>query len=190
MRSFATSSIALVATAALTLAACGSDGDADGGGGGAGGDTGGLSGDDAALAAAIAADLVAEDEDGFSEAFDTDCMGVEVVKALGGANAIEDKYGITAATVGDIDETPLDLADAAKVADGYARCGDLKDLFTQSFVSEGQTQEEAECLTADITDDQVKQSIVESLAGQEDGAATSELFNAMFSRVETCGIDF
>ena len=81
MRSFATSSIALVATAALTLAACGSDGDADGGGGGAGGDTGGLSGDDAALAAAIAADLVAEDEDGFSEAFDTDCMGVEVVKA-------------------------------------------------------------------------------------------------------------
>ena len=174
----------LVTTAALVLAACGSDDDA-------GGSTAGLSDADRELAAAITADLLADDEDGFADSFDTECMGVETVRALGGAAAIESKYGITVANVDQTDETPLDETDAEKVADGYAKCGDFTELFVQGFVADGTaTQEQAECLLADVSDDLIKGSIVESFRNIEEGEASGQLFAAIFGRVEECGIEF
>ncbi|MEL6892705.1 MAG: hypothetical protein AAFP84_13990 [Actinomycetota bacterium] len=183
MRRFRTTSLASVAVVALVLAACGGSDDADGSGGG-------LSAEDRALADAISADLVDGDEDGFAAVFDTDCMGEQMVRALGGAAAIERDYGVTADNIGDVEDRDFTEDDAQKIAEGYVACGSMKELFTLAFVQEGGvTQEQADCLVADIEESAFEAAIAEVLAGVDDGPASGDVFNAMVGRIPDCGIE-
>lgn len=170
------SALALALVVGVSLAACGgSDGD---------GGADDLNADDLALAAAITSGLEASDADGtFAEVMDTECMGVESVKALGGAAAAEEKYGIDAATV-DADFTLAGLQpdDARAVIDGYQRCGDLDDLLVVSFVENGATDEEARCVVDNLPENAVVDSFVAAasvdIGDNEAGRAMDEMLQA------------
>ena len=170
---------AVLAVSALALAACGSDSDSGGG------SSAELSGADQELADAIAANLV-EDDDGFAEAFDVDCIASGTVSALGGADRIESEYGVTAANP-DTEDVDLSADDASKVAAAYASCGDLKDALIVGFATDGVTTEQAECVLADISSDDVQAFFEESLQGNEEGPAGEKIFNALFENFESCG---
>jgi hypothetical protein len=176
--------MSIVAAAALVMAACGSDDD----GGSAGGE---LSGADQELAEAISAELVANDTDGFAEVFDTDCMGQEVVKVLGGAEGAEADFGVTVDNVGDVNDREFEPEDAERVVGAYSSCGSIKELFTVAFTADGEfTDEQASCMVEDISDEQFESALAEDLGGVENGPAQSAVFDGLLSSAVDCGVEF
>ena len=201
--------LSLAVVAALAITACGSDDDDDaggtasdtadgadssgGGGVGSGDDpsSGPLSAADQALADAIAADLDADAEDdglGFSDVFDTQCMAEGTVAALGGAEAIEAEYGVTAEDVGAIEDTELSDEDARAVARAYGRCGDFVELFVLSFEAQGIATDDARCLLDGISDEQFEDFVAANFSAADEDAAGAELFDTIFASASDCGI--
>lgn len=169
---------AVLAISALALAACGSDSDG-------GGSSAELSGADQELADAIAVEL-ASDDDGFDEAFDVECIAAGTVSSLGGADRIASEYGVTADSP-DTDGVDLSPDDAAKVAAAYADCNDLKAAFAVGLTADGElTAEQADCVLADVSSDDVQSFFEESLQGIEDGPASDAMFEAMFEKFVSC----
>lgn len=173
------SSVSLVAGAALVLAACGGS---DGGSGSAE-----LNEADLALAAAVTADLAADDEEGFGEVFDIECMGREMVTALGGAAAAEEKYGFTAATASDMEDVPMEQSDAEKVIDGYSKCGDFGELLSSSFTAFGTSEADAKCVVDALPDGLLRDSLVGQLVDPT-GVGGSPLDTALTDAAITCGV--
>lgn len=162
-------SLLLVVPLLVAAAAC--SGDDDGGG------AGGLSEADQELADALTAKFDADDDAGFGEVFDTGCMGRGVVVALGGADAIEADYGITVDNVADVDDTPLDQADAEAVVDAYRSCGDFREVLTLGFTESGVPPELAACVAEALADETITASLVENfvLPSAESGPANTRL---------------
>ncbi|MEM9041203.1 MAG: hypothetical protein AAGD33_15000 [Actinomycetota bacterium] len=154
--------------------------------------SGSLNAADQALADAIAADLSAEDDDdlGFSEVFDTQCMAEGTVLALGGAEAIEAEYGVTSETVGQIDDTPLSEEDARAVASAYGECGDFVELFVRSFSADGFTEEQSRCLLDGVGNERFEDFIAANFAETDAGAAQDALFSVIIANAPGCGIEF
>lgn len=173
------SAISLAVAAAAVLAAC------SGGDGGSG--AADLNEADVALAAAITADLAAGDDFGFGEVFDIECMGREMVAALGGAAAADEKYGFTAATASDMEDVPMEQADAEKVVDGYAKCGDFEELIATSFTAVGGSEEQAKCVVDQLPDGMLRDSFVGRLVDPS-GESGNLLTGSLMEAGVACGI--
>lgn len=126
--------------------------------------------------------------------YDANCMASGVVDALGGADQIESKYGVTAATVeatGDI-QAELDRATAEGVADAVWDCSDFVGLMASGFLDSGATQEQSDCITAKIPEEPVRLMIASSFMGDEGSTvaeeATSQLFEVAFDAAAECGL--
>lgn len=177
---FSVGSLSFLAAAALVLAACGAS---DGGSGSAE-----LNEADLALAAAVTADLATDDEDGFGQVFDIECMGREMVAALGGAAAAEEKYGFTAATASDMEDVPMEQADAERVVDGYSKCGDFDELLATSFTAFGTLEADAKCVVDSLPDGLLRDSVVGQLVDPT-GQVESPLDSALVEAAITCGVN-
>lgn len=171
------SPLAVAATVALILSACGGSDEG----------SGELNEADLALAAAITADLQADDEDGFGEVFDVTCMGTEMVRGLGGAAAADEKYGFNVDTVSDMDDKPMQQADAEKVVAGYQKCGDFGDLLVASFTAFGASEDEAKCVVDAIPEQMLTDAFVTQLVSPEGGSDETPLDTAIADAGAECG---
>ncbi|MEM8745528.1 MAG: hypothetical protein AAF945_05675 [Actinomycetota bacterium] len=145
-----------------------------------------LSEADQELADAIAADLAANDEAGFADVFDTQCMAEGTVAALGGADAIESEYGVTPEAVGAIGDTELSADDARAVAAAYGECGDFVELFVRTFAADGFPEDQARCLLDGVDDDLFEQLIAAGFSATGESAAQDALTSILNERAASC----
>jgi hypothetical protein len=170
-----------VAAAVLVLSACGDDGNALD----AGGETE-LSAEEQTQADRVAASLLAEDDED-DGAFDditaeqADCVGANVVAELG-VERVE-------AIDWDAEESPLIEEDAPGVASAFVACVDVRPLFTAAFAEGGElTQEQAQCISDDFSDDEIEGILAFSLANP-DAAPPSEVAEPLADTIVAC-LDF
>lgn len=149
--------VGALAALALLFAACGDD---DDGGSGSGGESNAYS--------EAVADVLKEDEDNpFSDA-EVDCLSVEFVDAVGGADALEEA-GVTPEDIAESDE-PSDVIDLpddapAKFAAAFTTCNiDLVDLF---IATGGVDDEAADCLRDALDSSDLSDLFAGALAGDE-----------------------
>lgn len=179
MRATLVRTIALACAISLTAAACG----------------GGTSDADAELAAAIEASAGADGGD-FLDGIDIDatCMSEGMVSALGGAEAAEEKYGITVESVESNPELDVEFeqGDAEGLVDALWDCGDMTEIFAVGMTEEGASQEDASCLAENIDEDIIKTTLVAEFMGAAGAALASEvegqLFDSMLDAMGACDI--
>ncbi|BAN03288.1 hypothetical protein [Ilumatobacter coccineus] len=179
MTSSLRSSLVVLAAATLAVSACGGSDD--------GSSSSELSEADLALAAAVTADLDADDAEGFGQVFDTECMGRELVSALGGAEAADEKYGFNIDTASEMDDVPMEQADAERVVAGYKNCGDFDELLKQSFVAFGASEEDADCVLGELPDGLVAESVVVQLTDPT-GSGENPIDAPLDAAAITCGV--
>lgn len=172
--------IAVVIGAALLLAACGGDDD-DGGG--------------PSLPASAQPYVDAVVRSGVASGFTQEqaaciaprwvaTMGVDRVEAAG--LAPED----LAAADSDIAAIGLDDDEAGHLYDALGDCDvDLVDVFARELVGADATEAQLECVSDQIDDDVVRDAMVAGIVGDEaEAQSTDEVFGAVFSAAEECGI--
>lgn len=163
---------------ALLLAACG------------GGDE--TSAEDQEFIDAMTATFSEEGE--VPDGVDTTCVAEAFVSALGGANAIESNYGITAADAGadSFDEVPLSEPDARGVVDGMWKCDGFEDSLYADLAGSGLSEDDAKCLQENIDDGPLKTLMASSFmgdAGEELARGVENGFEAnLFEGFSTCNI--
>lgn len=166
----------------LVAAACGDDDDDSG------------SGDpDGELATAISEEL---DLDALPDGFNMDvsCMGTSIVEGMGGAAAIEERYGITAEDVrngSDLSDEELDADDVEALVESTMSCGDFKGFVVEAIAGEGLAADKAKCLGGELNDDPFRDILTASFT--EDAAleeqAQLDLQSQLFAALEPCEID-
>jgi hypothetical protein len=146
-----------LAVGVLLLGACGDDD--DGGALGGGGD---LSSEEQAVVDDIKAEMLEDDESGFSLTDEeADCTAIGMLRAVGVDRAQE----LNDAPEGEDD---LTVEEAEKVADAMVSCVDLRPLMVSGMTEGGEISEEsAGCLAEAITDDDMKALLVAEFSGEE-----------------------
>lgn len=172
-------SLAFLAAGSLAVAACGGSDE--------GSSSSELSEADLALAAAVTAGLDTDDVQGFGQIFDTECMGRELVSALGGAEAADEKYGFNVDTATEMDDVPMERADAERVVAGYETCGDFGELLKESFTSFGASEEDAACVVAELPDGVIAESMVVQLTDPT-GATEDPMDEPLDAAAIACGV--
>lgn len=144
---------------------------------------------DQALAEAFTAQFDGDDN-GLGAAFDTTCLGREVVLAFGGAAAAEEKYDITVAAVnadGELfDDIEFGEQEAEAIVAGFKRCGSLDELLLLSLEGASGDGGEGRCIVDALRDGLYEEAFAEELQGLDDGPATRELADAFDDSFDAC----
>jgi hypothetical protein len=162
----------------LFAAACGGD------------DDGGTSANDQPLIDAIAAQMD-EDPPPDDVAFDSNCMATAVVSTLGGADSVEEKYGVTAADVAagtEIEELNLDRDSAVNLVEGMWDCADFADLMLSSL-AEDMSNDQAKCMLDAIGEDTIQLMMASTFMGDGADAVGEEAEEALFDRAIPAIVD-
>ena len=152
----------------------------------------GGSSDDQALIDAIAAQ---SRDDGMPAGMDVDCIAEAMVKGLGGAQVMEERYGLTAETVAageSPDDVELSVDDARSMASDMLDCG-FDDLMVSTIAGEGLSEDDVSCVLDKIDQDALRDLFAAEFMAEADAdrigeAAEDALEPAIKTLSEECGI--
>lgn len=164
--------------------------------GGSDSDSGSGSPADQELIAAVAAEMQSEGD--VPPGVDTDCMAAAMVNGLGGAENIEQEYGLTVESInaGDteaLDEVLLPADEARELASGMLDCG-LGEFMVESLAGEGVSGDDAECLLGNLDGDLIRDIMAVEFMAPEDAAeiessAFTELLGGITEAAGECDLD-
>ena len=171
--------VATIAAVIFVFSACGADDNKSS-----------LSGEDAQLAQALAESFGdppwANEEARF-------CIADGMVTGMGGSDAIETKYRLTASGIrAGVEVDSLDEADAEAVAGAYRSCIDVRSLTVSQLQEfEGFSESEANCLADAIGDDVFIDVLVSGLRADRGKVADAQnnLRSARVAAGESCNVE-
>lgn len=135
--------------------------------------------------------IIASGNETFPPGVDIDCIAEGMVSGLGGASAIEDKYGLSPAAFAEDIEVEMEEDDARKVVDNMWECDGLADSF-YTDVARTDDADTISCLKDNISDDNVKTLLVSGFmgdSGAELEASVENSFEAeLIAAVGECGL--
>ena len=162
---------------ALVASACG------------GGDSG-----DGELVAAISAQM-REDGD-IPDGFDVECMAGAMVEGLGGAEVMEEEFGLTAETIADGQEpedVEMSIDNARSMAEDMRECG-LDQAFISEIAGDGIPEDSAQCLLDNLDSDALRDIFASSFVSDADAAtlesgAEEALGAGLLAAIVECDVD-
>lgn len=155
-------------------------------------------GDDASASDQEVIDAVATQmrNDDAPEEIDVNCMATAMVNGMGGADAMEADYGLTAATIAageDPEDVELSKDAAISLADEAMDCG-LGDIILAEMTGDGMAENDAKCLIENLDQDAIRDMTATEFMADADasavGAAAEEaLLGSLLGAVTKCDID-
>jgi hypothetical protein len=130
------------------------------------------------------------------EEMDIDCMAAAMVNGMGGAEAMEATYGLTAATIAageDPEDVELSKDAAISLADEAMDCG-LGDIILTEMMGDGMAESDAKCLIENLDQDAIRdmtatEFMTESDASAVGAAAEEALLGSLLGAVSDCDLD-
>jgi len=152
------------------------------------------SAEDQAVIDAVAAQIRADGD--IPEVVDVDCMAAGMVNGLGGAQVMEDTYGLTAATIAagqEPDDAELSVDSARSMADDMMGCG-LEQVMVDAIAGEGLSEDDSSCLLDNVDQDAIRDIFAAEFMSGADAdrigeAAEDSMGLSLLSAVAECDID-
>lgn len=157
-------------------------------------------GDDASAADQEVIDAVAAQisgEGGVPPELDVNCMASAMVSGMGGAEVMEESFGLTAASITagqEPDDVELSVEDARSMGDGMMDCG-LGDMMVNAIAGAGVTEEQASCVLENLDEDVIRDAFAVEFMSDADadviGAAADDAMEvAVPAALIGCDVDF
>ena len=158
------------------------------------GDSGQAGSQDQEVIDAVAAQIRSDDD--MPVEVDANCVASAMVAGMGGAQAMEENYGLTAETIADgqdPDDVELSVDAARGLDDEALECG-LNSLIVGEMAGDGISAEDASCLIDNLDQDALRDLFAAEFVGASDAdrigeAAEEAMFASVFSAITECAID-